>query len=264
MLHYQDTGQGPLIVLLHGLTENSTAWDPLVGPLATAHRVLALDLRGHGRSLVQPPYDMVSLAEDVHATLDVVAPEEPPLMVGHSLGGMVATVYAAMHPVRAVLNVEQSLDFASMLQTVQDMLPRLRTGEYTGALDTLFTQLEGGALTTTESARLRRLRHYDRDVVLGIWGVDQLQAGADELNDMTAGLLGGIRAPYLALHGSDPGPRYRAWITAAGPSAALEVWPGCGHYPHLVLPERFVTRVRQLALAAGHSSTTDPPDHLAG
>jgi pimeloyl-ACP methyl ester carboxylesterase len=246
VLHCQAAGRGPLTVLLHGITENSTVWEPVIGPLATTHRVLALDLRGHGRSPAQSPYDMPTLAQDVHATLNAVAPQEPPLIIGHSLGAMVATVYAAMHPVRAVVNVEQSFDLAHMQQTVLDLMPRLRTAEFADALDTLFAKLEAGALSPAASARLESLRRYDSDVILGIWGGGLQQAAPAELADLAAGLLSAIRAPYLALYGSEPGPEYRAWLTTTQPAVTVEAWPGCGHYPHLVHPERFVDRVRRM------------------
>ncbi|WP_210588769.1 alpha/beta fold hydrolase [Streptomyces sp. GESEQ-35] len=262
MLHHEDAGQGPLIVLLHGVTENSTAWEPVVGPLATTHRVLALDLRGHGRSPAQPPYDMLTLAQDVRITLDALAPQQPPLIIGHSLGAMVATVYAAMHPVRAVVNVDQSLDLAHMQQTVLDLLPRLRTAQFTDALDAMFTQLEAGALSPAESARLKSLRRYERDVVLGIWGGDLQQAPPTELVNLAAGLLSAIRVPYLALHGSEPGPEYRTWLATTQPAVTVEVWPGCGHYPHLVHPERFVDRVRRMRLDTGPQQA--PQEEAAG
>ena len=43
-------GEGPLLVLIHGITENRQTWDPLLEDLATDHRVLRGDLRGHGDS----------------------------------------------------------------------------------------------------------------------------------------------------------------------------------------------------------------------
>ena len=247
MLHYQDVGQGPLTVLLHGITEDSTAWDPVIEPLATTHRVLAFDLRGHGRSPAQPPYDMLTLAQDVHATLDAVAPQEPPLIIGHSLGAMVATVYATMHPARAVVNVDQSLDLAPMQRDGARAAAEYcaRQGSPTRST-TMFAQLEAGALSPAASARLKSLRRYDRDVVLGIWGGDLQQATPAELADLAAGLLGAIHAPYLALHGAEPGPEYRAWLAERQPTVTVEAWRGCGHYPHLVHPERFVDRVRRV------------------
>ncbi|MFE4663757.1 alpha/beta fold hydrolase [Streptomyces sp. NPDC056716] len=251
MLHHHDAGQGPLTVLLHGLLENSTAWDPVIGRLATTHRVVALDLRGHGRSPAQTPYDMLTLAEDVHATLDALAPDEPPLIVGHSLGGLVATVYATMHPVRAVVNVDQSLDFVEMQRMVLDLVPRLRTAKFPDALDAMFAKLEAGALPATASARLSGLRHYDRDLVLEIWSEGLQRATPAELTELADGLLGAIRAPYLALHGWEPGPQYRAWLAKAQPYITVEAWQGCGHYPHLVHPEHFVNRVRAMDTETG-------------
>jgi pimeloyl-ACP methyl ester carboxylesterase len=41
----------------------------------------------------------------------------------------------------------------------------------------------------------------------------------------------------------DPGEGYAAWLTGAVPSAAYELWPDVGHYPHLVDPERFLARL---------------------
>ena len=52
-----------------------------------------------------------------------------------------------------------------------------------------------------------------------------------------------IRCPYLAIHGIDPGPTYAAWLAGLVPSAVVEVWDGVGHYPQLVDPDRFVSRV---------------------
>ena len=246
MLHYQDAGQGPLAVLLHGITENSTAWDPVIGLLATTHRVLAIDLRGHGRSPAEPPYDLPTLAVDVHTTLDAVAPDEPPLIIGHSLGAMVATMYAVMHPVRAIVNVDQSLDLAQMQPIVLDMLPKLRTEQFADALDALFAQFEAGALSPAASARLTSLRRYDRDIVLELWGGALEQSTPAELTTLAAGLLSAIHVPYLALHGSEPGPEYRAWLATTQPAVTVEAWPDCGHYPHLLHPDRFVDRVRRL------------------
>lgn len=233
-------------MLVHGITENSTAWDPVIGLLATTHRVLAVDLRGHGRSPAQPPYDIVTLAQDVKATVDAVAPGAPPLIIGHSLGAMVATVYATMYPVRAVMAVDQLLDLALLQPMVLDMVPRLRTPQFADALDSLFAELEASALAPAASARLKGLRRYDRDVVLEIWDGGLQQATPGELTDLSAGLLSSISAPFLALHGSEPGPDYRAWVATVQPAITVDAWPGCGHYPHLVHPERFVDCVRRI------------------
>jgi pimeloyl-ACP methyl ester carboxylesterase len=58
-------------------------------------------------------------------------------------------------------------------------------------------------------------------------------------------LIAQVRAPYLSLHGDDPGPGYAAWLRARIPTAEVEVWPGLGHWPHRVEPERFLARLQQ-------------------
>ena len=47
----------PAIVLVHGITESRETWRPIIEALAADHRVLAVDLRGHGASEHEPPYD---------------------------------------------------------------------------------------------------------------------------------------------------------------------------------------------------------------
>ena len=64
----------------------------------------------------------------------------------------------------------------------------------------------------------------------------ELDASVDALTDA-------IRVPYLSIHGIDPGPGYSAWLSSHVPTSTVEVWPGLGHYPHLVEPERFLARL---------------------
>src|SRR6185312_3138259 len=110
-LAHDQQGDGPLLVLVHGITENRHSWDPLTDDLARDHRVLRVDLRGHGESPGGEDYSIAVLADDVAGVVDEVDPGgPPPLLVGHSLGGMVLTAYAAAHAVRGAVNVDQSLD----------------------------------------------------------------------------------------------------------------------------------------------------------
>ena len=78
--------------------------------------------------------------------------------------------------------------------------------------------------------------------MLGVWDL-VFRASAAELDATVDALAAAITAPYLSLHGIDPGPGYDDWLTSRVPTAAVEVWPDLGHYPHLVEPHRFVERV---------------------
>lgn len=240
------TGHGPVTVLLHGITESARSFDPLVEALAIDATVVAVDLRGHGRSPAGPAYDPASMAADVHALLTRSGLPEPggpaPLVIGHSMGGLVAVAYGAAFPVRGVVDVDQPLHLAAFQSQVRELEPLLRSEAFPAVMAQVFAAMQG-ALPDAEVARLSALRAPDPDVVLGVWA-PLLELGSEELDALVAHVIGGVTAPVLALHGSDPGPEYAAWLSAQLPTARLEVWEGHGHHPHLVDPDRFVAAVR--------------------
>ena len=248
-LAYDVLGEGPSLVLLHGITENRRSWDPV--PLSDHYRVVRVDLRGHGASPGGGPYDLVSLAQDVRAVAERESSGDLPLVVGHSMGGVVATVYASLFPVRAVVNVDQPLALLDVQAQIRPAAPILRGDGFAGFMAALFDQLSG-ALDPAEAARLSTLRRPDQEAVLGMWAPlldlepDELAEVVTTITTLPAG------TPYLSLHGLDPGPAYAAWLAAAVPGATVEVWGDVPtHYPHLVDPARFVGRVRDLERTAG-------------
>jgi pimeloyl-ACP methyl ester carboxylesterase len=253
-IEYFAAGEGSAVVLVHGITESRRAWDPLIAPLiADAHRVIALDLRGHGDSEAAAAYDPMSMAGDVAA---VVAAEgiTDPLVVGHSLGGVVVSAYAATAPCRGVINVDQPLELGGFKQQLADIESLLR-GDRAGfdaAMTAVVDQL-AGPLSTAERRRLDSTRRADQQVVLGIWE-PVLTSSAADLEALVEQLASAITAPYLSLFGSDPGPGYTAWLQRIIPHAEVEVWPGLGHYPHLVEPQRFLERLRAFDDAASDRS----------
>ncbi|MEU2350590.1 alpha/beta hydrolase [Modestobacter sp. NPDC049651] len=97
-VHYRAWGDPELpgLVLVHGGAAHSGWWDH-VAPLLTAHRVVALDLSGHGDSDRRPGYDVRTWADEVVA---VAAAEglDRPVVVGHSMGGWVAVSTGTTHP----------------------------------------------------------------------------------------------------------------------------------------------------------------------
>lgn len=229
-------GSGPLLVLVHGITENRHSWDPLLDALAATHRVLRIDLRGHGESPAGDSYDLPSMAADIAALVD-----EVPLVVGHSLGGMVATAYAAQFDVRGVVNIDQTLNLSPMQTGLLEQAALLRSDGFPLFMDALFGSLRG-QVDDAGWQRLTELRRYDQDVVLGIWGV-MLDTTPAELDDVVTAMTTGVTAPYLALNGFDLGPGYPLWLRERIPSAVVETWDGIGHYPQLVRPAEFLDRL---------------------
>ncbi|MBD3765592.1 MAG: alpha/beta fold hydrolase, partial [Rhodobacterales bacterium] len=98
-VHYQQTGHGPDVVLIHGLSCNIAFWWFHVAEhLAHSRRVTAIDLRGHGFSgMTDTGYRAVDLAADVAALLDHLDVAGAHV-VGHSFGGAVAAALAAERP----------------------------------------------------------------------------------------------------------------------------------------------------------------------
>jgi pimeloyl-ACP methyl ester carboxylesterase len=97
-LHFQQSGQGPDLVFVHGLAANLAFWHMRVAPaLALDHRVTSFDLRGHGRSkMTKKGYTTQDLANDLQCVLDAAQIDRADI-VAHSFGGAVALQHALMH-----------------------------------------------------------------------------------------------------------------------------------------------------------------------
>lgn len=247
ILAHDVSGSGPLLVLLHGITEDRRTWDPV--DLSGDFTVVRVDMRGHGASGAEEPYDIPTLAADVHDTLAQLATDgtithERPIVVGHSMGGIVATAYGALFPARAVVNVDQPLHLAGMQQQVRQAEGMLRGEAFGLFIEGMFAQMAGG-LDADEMARVDGIRSPRQDVVLGMWrplledSPEQLAALVSELTKVPADV------PYLVITGLDAGPEYAVWLQREIPHAVHEVWAPPTHYPHLVDPARFVKRVEE-------------------
>jgi pimeloyl-ACP methyl ester carboxylesterase len=91
----------PAIIAAHGITSHSGAWAPVARALGDRAHLVALDLRGRGRSnALPPPYGTAVHVDDILATLDALALERA-ILVGHSLGAYIVARVAAEHPERA-------------------------------------------------------------------------------------------------------------------------------------------------------------------
>jgi len=255
-LEYDITGSGPLLVALHGITEDRTFWDAV--PLSDHFRTIRVDLRGHGQSPVEPPFDPLTLAADVHATVTTAvggsagaeAVDERPLVVGHSYGGVVATAYAHRFPVRGVVNLDQRLDVAPLPEQVAQAV---RGGGFDGFMASFFTpfyaQLDPAVASDLQSRRRPR-----QDVVNGAWtplmdlDAEALTAWMRELTTLPA------HTPYLSLHGLPVDEQYARWLRTQISDAVIEQAPVVSHYLHLADSEWFMKRL--IAFDAGLSAET--------
>jgi pimeloyl-ACP methyl ester carboxylesterase len=111
-IHYQQVGEGPDLVMVHGLTGNLAVWHLRIVPeLAEHFRILTYDLRGHGHSDVPPSgYTLEAMADDLLGLLDELELERP-LIAGHSYGADIALYHALRQPdrVHEVIAIEAAL-----------------------------------------------------------------------------------------------------------------------------------------------------------
>lgn len=97
-LHYESVGHGPPILFIHGLGSSTRDWERQVGVFADSHRVVTVDLRGHGKTdKPEGRYTIELFSEDVAGLISQLG-LAPVTVVGISLGGMVAFQLAADHP----------------------------------------------------------------------------------------------------------------------------------------------------------------------
>lgn len=120
-VHYEDHGDGPPLVLLHGFLFNSDMWAPQVEELRKQFRIITVDFRGHGRSsIATEPFTLYELVSDVVAVL-IECGVRRAVWIGLSMGGMVS--------MRAAIVSPETVEALVLLDTdagPEDPLKRLR------------------------------------------------------------------------------------------------------------------------------------------
>lgn len=97
-LHCVSGGSGPAIIFLHGFSEDWYEFSQVMRLLANRYTVIAVDLRGIGKSqATRADYDAETLATDIHELADQLAIDDS-YIVGHDMGGMIAYAYARLYP----------------------------------------------------------------------------------------------------------------------------------------------------------------------
>ena len=236
-LHYSDQGEGQPLVMLHGLSDDGTFWAPLAPLLSPPWRVVAPDLRGHGKSDRPPgPYHLARLADDVAALLDVLDIRSAHL-AGLSMGSAVALEVAARRP-EAVRSLTLLSAFpggdpgtAAVLGQLGD---RLRRDGFGAFFDAILPLVVSDAVIAEYREPLTLLRAEK----VRSQSVPATLAALEACREWDGrGLLGRVRCPVLLLSGREDRltpPALAGGMHAALPGSRWEIVDGVGH--NLLLP----------------------------
>jgi len=239
-LHYEDRGDGPVLLLIAGIPAIADDWDALAEPLSRSRRVIAYDNRGSGRSSVTPPpYSTRQLAADATALLDSLGIERADVF-GMSMGGMVAQELAIGWPPRVrrlILGCTHAGPANSAPQPREaGRAFALQTDDWRERMEALAPFAFAQDVDERLLAAFIQKKAGDVQDPVGYAGQIQAVLGHD-----SAARLDAIRARTLILTGDDD-----RVIPAASseilrdriPGAVLETIPGAGHLFFIEQPRR--------------------------
>jgi pimeloyl-ACP methyl ester carboxylesterase len=243
-LDYDCRGAGSPLLFIHGLTFDRTTWEPIVELLADRFTCVAVDLPGHGGS-DGPPRVLDDVAPAIHYLLDELG-IDPPVVVGHSMGGGVASLYAARHPVRGLVMVDQAPYVRPFATMVHQFEPALRSASFRAAFEPIRQAIGVELLPEPRRTSILARQRIDQDLILGYWD-ELLSTTPDELQARIDRDLKPISVPVLAVFGQTIDAATREHLLGHLPSVEIEEWPGLGHMVHLMEPERFARRLAEFA-----------------
>ena len=197
-LAYETRGRGVPVVFLHGLTFDSRTWRPIIQQLGDSVQSIAIDLPAHGQS-PGAPNSVFEVASQVHGLLEHMAVESP-IVVGHSISGAIACLYAARYTTRGVVIVDQGPDIRPFARLARQLEPALRGPQFAQVWQTF----EGGLGLDRIPEPVRSLvldaHEVKQDVVLGYWDM-MLRTDPDELQAVIDAQLARINVPVLGFFG---------------------------------------------------------------
>lgn len=256
-LWYEDQGTGCPVVLVHGWCMSSAVWKYQFDDLAASVRLLAPDLRGHGRSRgISGHLDFESFTNDLVDLFDRLNLEKV-VLVGWSMGGQIALQsfaelsgrLAGMVLVSATPRFTAADDFPHALADNEASGMRLKVQRNTQrALDGFYSRLfaEGELESHSSSSKIKQLLSSipspDTAAVL-----DALDALAR--TDMRP-MLASITIPTLILNGAQDRiclPQASSYLKEKIPEAEQAVFPDCGHAPFLTQSDQFNTEIIRFA-----------------
>jgi pimeloyl-ACP methyl ester carboxylesterase len=235
-------------VFLHGLTFDHRMWDPVLELLPDAHPAIAFDLPGHGGSPLLRESGLAPVAAALHEAVRDASLDRP-VVVGHSIGGPLATIYAATYPAAGVVSIDAPIriePFAALLASIR---PQLTGGRFHEAWAILRQSMQIDRVPHPRRHLLDAGEHASQEVVLS-YQADLLERPLDEVIrwwDAGLGELRRLGLPYVTLHSKPVDQEERNALLERLPQAEMLAWPVGHHFPHLAHPARLAALLTGLA-----------------
>lgn len=227
-IHSESTGRGPTIIFVHGWTCDTTSWSAQVPAFSDDHRVILLDLPGHGKSDAPAAgsFSMELFARAVEA-VRAEAGADKIVLVGHSMGAPVIRKYALLYPqhVAGIVAVDGSLD-------VRGFAGRGAAPSMTR--EARENMVRGMFVPTTPAA-------VQQKILATMLGTPEVTANGAmaAMFSQTAGPNEVIRAPALAVVAGTGRVPDTAAMKAIVPDFASTQVAGTGHFLMLEKPAEF-------------------------
>ena len=231
-------GEGPTVILLHGLGADSSIWAANLAALSEKTRVFAIDQIGFGRS-DKPPLDyrIATFSDFLHGFMQALKIPKATL-VGHSLGGWVAMEFAIQHPEMAekLILVDSAIKPKSWKNGRPPVnLNPASLGDTRKTLEFLFHEKSIITEQLVQQLFERRLRNADAYTVTRVLeGLEHEEWPGKRMNNVRAATLL-IWGREDALTPVNDGVNQRRSI----PNARLEILDRCGHLPQIEKPAEF-------------------------
>lgn len=252
VLNYMRAGDGPVLILIHGVMGDYRSWAPQWQAFTTSYDCIAVSCRfnyPNTNTMEAPDHSAIDNANDVAALMDALEIDGA-IIVGSSYGGFAALALAVNHAgrVRAVVGVEPPMmKYAEMFpetasvaaafheNTVVPSRQAFERGE-----DELGAMLLTGGIqnTSIDSIPPEKLQQRRENMMAG----RRVALSSDEFPLLQPKALAEISVPVMIVTGANTGPVFKAMmagITRAMPQARLEVVEGAGHSVPQDQPEIF-------------------------
>jgi esterase len=257
--HYLDwSGDGPPLVMLHGFSGHAHTWDHTAEALSERYRVLVFDQRGHGDTEWATLYGSRPMVQDVRRFLDALHLDRVTLM-GLSMGGNVAYLFAAAHPERVERLVILDIGPEVAPAGAERIARAVSAPDVFASEDEALAQAREGNPRPTDQSLRHRTAHNLRtrsDGSLTFKWDKALRDGTAVREDHSERerweAWRGVQCPTLLIRGADSdvlAVETAEQMLAENPHATLAVVPDCGHSITLDRPEGLVEALRPWLLA---------------